>query len=180
MGFWNPRAICPSCGAKIHTHDPTGLLIVKRTGTKCPNCGVALTGKIGLDNKAKLAPPSTAPRGPSGVRIDELERLANLHESGALTDEEFAAAKAELIGTKKDAAGNTMHDDAFVTIYLADAGREKIKVIKIVREVAQLGLREAKRLVDAAPQDVGRQLPQEEAENAKRRLEAVGAQVELK
>lgn len=58
MGFWNPRAICPNCGAKIHTQpadDLTQILGARRTGTKCPQCGVELTGRVTLDNKATLA-----------------------------------------------------------------------------------------------------------------------------
>src|SRR5262245_20776901 len=55
MGIWNPRAFCPNCGAKIHTHDSSLIPGTRRTGTQCPNCGVKLSGRVGwLDNKAVL------------------------------------------------------------------------------------------------------------------------------
>lgn len=66
------------------------------------------------------------------------------------------------------------------TVHLAAAGDKKIEVIKAVREVTQLGLKEAKDLVDGAPKDVKENSPKEEAEEAKQKLEAAGATVELK
>lgn len=58
MGIFNPRAFCPACGAKIHTHE-AGL--GRRTGTRCPECGVALTGKVRWhDNMGELARPVLA------------------------------------------------------------------------------------------------------------------------
>ena len=55
MGLWNPRAFCPNCGAKIHTHDSSLIPGTRRTGTECPNCGAKLSGKVGLGDKAVLA-----------------------------------------------------------------------------------------------------------------------------
>lgn len=66
------------------------------------------------------------------------------------------------------------------TIHLAAAGDQKINVIKAVREITQLGLKEAKDLVDGAPKDVKENVPKEDAEEAKQKLEAAGATVELK
>jgi large subunit ribosomal protein L7/L12 len=66
------------------------------------------------------------------------------------------------------------------TIHLAAAGDKKIEVIKAVREVTDLGLGEAKALVDEAPKDVKADVPKEDAEEAKKKLEAAGATVELK
>lgn len=54
MGLVNPRAICPSCGAKIHTQQVIWMPGTKRTGSVCPQCGVGLSGKVGWDNKAIL------------------------------------------------------------------------------------------------------------------------------
>lgn len=62
MGLRNLRAICPRCGAKIHTQ-PKGLgkitwansWFLVETGKQCPECGVALSGKVKMDNKAELA-----------------------------------------------------------------------------------------------------------------------------
>ncbi len=66
------------------------------------------------------------------------------------------------------------------TIHLAASGDKKIEVIKAVREITDLGLGEAKALVDEAPKDVKADVPKEDAEEAKKKLEAAGASVELK
>ena len=63
---------------------------------------------------------------------------------------------------------------------LADVGAQKIKVIKVVRELTGLGLAEAKALVDGAPKPVKEQISKDDAEAAKAKLEEVGAKVELK
>jgi len=65
-------------------------------------------------------------------------------------------------------------------VVLAEAGAEKIKVIKVVREITGLGLKEAKELVDTAPKPVKEGAAKEEAEEIKKKLEEVGAKVELK
>jgi large subunit ribosomal protein L7/L12 len=66
------------------------------------------------------------------------------------------------------------------TVVLANAGANKIAVIKEVRTMTSLGLKEAKDLVDAAPKPVKEGVPKEEAEDMKKKLEAAGATVELK
>ena len=65
-------------------------------------------------------------------------------------------------------------------VVLAEVGSEKIKVIKIVREVTSLGLKEAKELVESAPKPIKEAAAKDEAEEIKKKLEAVGAKVELK
>jgi large subunit ribosomal protein L7/L12 len=65
-------------------------------------------------------------------------------------------------------------------VILADVGAEKIKVIKVVRELTGLGLKEAKDLVDNAPKPLKEGVSKEEAQTAKAKLEEVGAKVELK
>lgn len=65
-------------------------------------------------------------------------------------------------------------------VVLTSAGEKKIQVIKEIRAITSLGLKEAKDLVDAAPKPVKENLPKEEAEEIKKKLEAVGAGVELK
>ena len=67
-----------------------------------------------------------------------------------------------------------------VSIELKSAGAQKIQVIKVVREVSGLGLKEAKDLVDAAPKVVKENVKKEEAEELKKKLEAAGAKVEIK
>ncbi len=65
-------------------------------------------------------------------------------------------------------------------VVLADHGANKIGVIKVVREITGLGLKEAKELVDGAPKTVKEQAAKEEAEEIKKKLEEAGAKVELK
>ena len=66
------------------------------------------------------------------------------------------------------------------TIFLTAAGDKKINVIKEVRSLTGLGLKEAKDLVEGAPQEVKKGVPKKDAEEAKKKLEAAGAKVELK
>ena len=66
------------------------------------------------------------------------------------------------------------------TIFLVSAGDKKINVIKEVRAITALGLKEAKDLVEGAPKEVKKGVPKKDAEEAKKKLEAAGAKVELK
>ena len=66
------------------------------------------------------------------------------------------------------------------SLFLAAAGDKKINVIKEVRAITGLGLKEAKDLVEAAPKEVKKGVPKKDAEEAKKKLEAAGAKVELK
>ena len=78
------------------------------------------------------------------------------------------------------AAGAADDADAEVTVVLADAGANKIAVLKEVRAITGLGLKEAKDLVDAAPKPVKENVKKDEAEAIKKQLEAAGAKVEVK
>lgn len=71
-------------------------------------------------------------------------------------------------------------EKSIFTVVLISAGANKIAVIKEVRTMTSLGLKEAKDLVDAAPKPVKESVPKEEAEEMKKKLEAAGATVELK
>lgn len=66
------------------------------------------------------------------------------------------------------------------TVHLDDAGADRVKVIKAVREITGLGLKEAKDLVDAAPKVVKEAMPKADAEDAKKKLEEAGAKASLK
>ena len=88
------------------------------------------------------------------------------------------AAAAPAAGGAAPAAGDDA--DAEVTVVLADAGANKIAVLKEVRAITGLGLKEAKDLVDAAPKPVKENVKKEEAEAIKKQLEAAGAKVEVK
>lgn len=78
----------------------------------------------------------------------------------------------------EDEGGKTAEKTAF-TVVLKAAGDAKIQVIKVVREVTGKGLKEAKDLVDAAPQSVKENIPKAEAEDLKKQLESAGAAVEI-
>ena len=78
-----------------------------------------------------------------------------------------------------DGAGSDEEKDSF-NVVLADAGGQKIQVIKEVRGLTSLGLKEAKELVDGAPSDILTGVSKDEAEKAKEALEGAGATVELK
>lgn len=93
-----------------------------------------------------------------------------------------AAAPMAMVGAPV-AGGDAGAEEekANYTIHLVDAGAQKIAVIKAVRTILpDLGLKEAKDLVDAAPKDVKKDVPKEDAEKAKKALEEAGAKVELK
>ena len=78
-----------------------------------------------------------------------------------------------------DAAGEVEEKTEF-TVVLKDIGSKKIQVIKAVREMTSLGLKEAKELVDSAPSNVKEDIGKDEAEGIKQKLEEQGATVELK
>lgn len=96
-----------------------------------------------------------------------------------------SAAPVAVAGGAAPAAGGEGGDSAAeeksaYTVHLAAVGEQKINVIKAVRSITQLGLKEAKDLVDGAPKDVKENAPKEEAEEAKKALEEAGATVELR
>ena len=78
------------------------------------------------------------------------------------------------------AAAAPVEEQTEFTVVLMEAGPNKVKVIKAVRELTSLGLKEAKDLVDSAPKPVLEKVTKEEANKAKAQLEAAGASVELK
>lgn len=78
------------------------------------------------------------------------------------------------------AGGAAEEEKSEYTIHLASAGEKKVAVIKAVREITGLGLKDAKDLVDSAPKDIKEDVAKEEAEEAKKKLEEAGATVELK
>ena len=109
--------------------------------------------------------------------IKEMSVL-ELNELVKAIEEEFgvtAAAPVAVVGGAEAAAGPSEVD-----VILTNAGAKKIGVIKVVREITGLGLKEAKELVDGAPKVVKEGLSKEDAEELKSQLEEVGATVELK
>ena len=91
-----------------------------------------------------------------------------------------AAPVAVAAGPVAAAPAEAVEEKTEFDVILKDAGAEKIKVIKVVRELTALGLKEAKELVDGAPKPIKENVSKEEAEKVKKKLEEVGAKVELK
>ncbi len=116
--------------------------------------------------------------------IEELKGLTVLELSELVhaVEDEFgvsAAAAVAVAGPAEGAAAAEAEQTEFDVI-LKSAGAQKIGVIKVVREITGLGLKEAKALVDGAPKPVKEQASKEDAEAIKEKLEAAGAEVELK
>ena len=113
--------------------------------------------------------------------IKEL-KLLEVAELVKMMEEEFgvsAAAPVAVVAAGGDGAAAAEEKTEF-DVVLADAGAEKIKVIKVVREITGLGLKEAKDLVDNAPKAIKEGVGKDDAEGYKAKLEEVGAKVELK
>ena len=113
--------------------------------------------------------------------IKELSVL-ELNELVKACEEEFgvsAAAGVVVAAAAGDGAGAAEEKDEF-DVELVSAGASKVKVIKVVREITGLGLKEAKELVDGAPKVVKEGVSKAEAEEIKTKLEAEGAEVNLK
>ena len=115
----------------------------------------------------------------SKLTVKEAAELSKLLEEkwGVEANAPVAVAAAPVAGgdaPEEDAGGGV------VNIELAAAGDKKIDVIKEVRAITELGLKEAKDLVESAPKPLKEGVKKEEAEEIKKKLEAVGAKVELK
>ncbi|MCK4946894.1 MAG: 50S ribosomal protein L7/L12 [Candidatus Aureabacteria bacterium] len=91
-----------------------------------------------------------------------------------------AAPVAAVAAPAAGGAGSAVEEKTEFTVVLVSTGDKKINVIKEVRSVTSLGLKEAKELVDNAPKPVKENIAKEEAEEIKKKLEAAGAKVELK
>ena len=116
--------------------------------------------------------------------IEELKVLTvlELSELVKAVEEEFGVSAAAAVAVAAPVAGGAaaVEEKTEFDVILANAGAEKIKVIKAVREITGLGLAEAKALVDGAPKTLKEAASKEDAEAIKAKLEEVGATVELK
>ena len=95
-------------------------------------------------------------------------------------EEEFGVTAAAPVAVVGGAAGAAAEEQTEFDVILTAAGDQKIKVIKVVREITGLGLKEAKELVDNTPKAIKEGVSKEEAEEVKAKLEEVGAGVEVK
>jgi len=95
-------------------------------------------------------------------------------------EEEFGVTAAAPVAIMGGAAGGAAEEKTEFDVILTAAGDQKIKAIKVVREITGLGLKEAKEVVDNTPKAVKEAISKEEAEEVKAKLEEVGAGVEVK
>ena len=117
--------------------------------------------------------------------VEEVKELTvlELSELVKALEEEFgvsAAAPVAMMAGPAAAAEAAVEEQTEFDVVLAEVGANKIAVIKVVREVAGLGLKEAKEVVDNAPKAVKEKVSKEEAESIKAKLEEAGAKVEIK
>lgn len=117
--------------------------------------------------------------------IDQIDKLTVLELADLVKqlEEKYgvsAAAPAMMMAAPGAAAAAPAAEKTEFDVILADAGAEKIKVIKAVREITSLGLTEAKAFVESAPKPVKEGVTKDEAESVKKKLEEAGAKVEIK
>ena len=114
--------------------------------------------------------------------IDELSKLTVV-EAADLSkqlEEKWGVTAAAAVAAAPAAGAAPAEEKTEFTIFLSAAGDKKINVIKEVRSITGLGLKEAKDLVEAAPKEVKKGVSKKDAEEAKKKLEAAGAKIELK
>ena len=109
-----------------------------------------------------------------GLTVLELSELVHALE------EEFGVSAAAMAAPAAGAAAPAAEEKTEFDVVLADAGASKMGVIKLVKEITGLGLKEAKALVDEAPKTIKEGASKADAEEIKKQLEEAGAKVELK
>ena len=116
--------------------------------------------------------------------LEEIKAMSVLELSELVhaVEEEFGVSAAAAVAVAAPAEGGAAaaEEKSEFDLVLAEVGDQKIKVIKVVREITGLGLADAKAVVDGAPKTIKEAMPKEEAEAAKAKLEEVGAKIELK
>jgi large subunit ribosomal protein L7/L12 len=119
--------------------------------------------------------------GIAALTVIELKELLDaFEEKFGVTAAAPVAVAAVAAGGGAAAGGAAAEEKDEFDVILADAGAQKIQVIKVVRELTNLGLKEAKDLVDGAPKPLLEKVSKDDAEKAKAKLEESGAKVELK
>jgi len=116
--------------------------------------------------------------------IDELSKLTVVEaaELSKQLEEKWGVSATTAVAAAPTAgeAATQAEEKSEFTVFLAASGDKKINVIKEVRAFTNLGLKEAKDLVDGAPKEIKKEVPKKEAEEVKKKLEAAGAKIELK
>ena len=106
--------------------------------------------------------------------------VLELNELVKACEEEFGVSAAAPVAVVGGAAAAAEEEQTEFNVVLAEVGSEKIKVIKAVREITGLGLKEAKAIVDGAPKAVKEKVSKAEAEDIQKKLTEAGAKVEVK
>ncbi len=114
--------------------------------------------------------------------VDELSALTVMEAAdlSKMLEEKWGVSAAAAVAVAAGAAAPAAEEKDEFEVVLVAAGDNKINVIKEIRAITQLGLKEAKDLVDGAPKTIKENAPKAEAEEIKKKLEAAGAKVELK
>lgn len=114
--------------------------------------------------------------------IEEIKQLSvlELSELVSALEEEFGVSAAVAVAGPAGGAAEEVEEQTEFTVHLTEIGASKINVIKVVREITGLGLKDAKALVDEAPSVVKENVEKEEADQIAEKLKEAGATVELK
>lgn len=112
--------------------------------------------------------------------VSEMSVMQVVELIKAMEEKFGVSAAAAVVAGPAGAGAEAVEEKTEFTIFLAEAGDKKVNVIKAVREITGLGLKEAKAVVDGAPSVVKESATKDEAEAAKKALEEAGAKVELK
>jgi large subunit ribosomal protein L7/L12 len=114
--------------------------------------------------------------------VEKVEKMSvlELHSLVKVLEKHFGVSAQAVAVAGPAAGGAAAEEKTDFTVELSDAGAQKIAVIKVVKEVLSLGLKEAKDMVDAAPSIVKEGMKKEDAEALKAKLEEAGAKVTLK
>ena len=115
-----------------------------------------------------------------GMSVLELSELVKKLEDELGVSAAAAMPVAVAGAAAPGAGGGAAEEQTEFTVNLTDVGAKKINVIKVVREVTSLGLKEAKDLVESAPKAIKESIPKDEAEALVKKFEEVGAKVEIK
>jgi large subunit ribosomal protein L7/L12 len=110
----------------------------------------------------------------------EAMSVLELHELVKVLEKKFGVSAAAVAVAGPAAGGEAKEEQSLFTVVLSSGGEQKIQVIKVVKEVLGLGLKEAKDLVDGAPANLKEGVKKEEAEELKKKIEEAGGKVELK
>ncbi|MCK5059981.1 MAG: 50S ribosomal protein L7/L12 [Candidatus Pacebacteria bacterium] len=114
--------------------------------------------------------------------VDAIEKMSviDLNELVKFLEKKFGVSAQAAVAPVQGESASSEEEKSVFTVHLVDFGAQKIAVIKVVKEVLGLGLKEAKDLVDAAPSNLKEGVKKEEAEEIKKKIEEAGGKAELK